>query len=210
MQRVIFGAEHEFAAVPGAERLAARVVERPTLAGLHAGLMDLGFEQIIVVAHHDAVQRVNHLALIAINVEHAARAIFLLGAIRILAIVRDGQKGSAETVEMGDSRRIGVLGRLFGGDALGAPRRRVDALTIPARLIGDIGQPTEKSADIRIRLRIESHRVVDVVSRLPPRVEDDFFESVVGMQRRDDALHRIIEERAADAPFFDARTAARR
>ena len=76
--------------------------------------MDLGFEQVIVVAHDDAVERIDHFTLIALDVEHGAGAIFLVGAARVLAIVGDRQKGSAETVEMGDGGRVGMLRGLFG------------------------------------------------------------------------------------------------
>ena len=42
-------------------------------------------------------------------------------------------------------------------------------------------------------------RVVDIKSRLLPGVEDDLLVGVVGVQRGDDALHRIVEQDRTDA-----------
>jgi hypothetical protein len=65
-------------AVPGVERLARDIVQHPALARLHAGLMDAGAEQVVVVAHHDAILGIDHLALIAFDVElDAGRVLFL-------------------------------------------------------------------------------------------------------------------------------------
>ena len=45
----------------------------------------------------------------------------------------------------------------------------------------------------------DQHGVVDVPGLLPPRIEDDLLPGVVGMQRRDDAPERVVEQDRADA-----------
>ncbi len=203
MQRVIFGADNIVAAIPPADRFARSVVERPALAGLHARLMDLGFEHVIVVAHHDPTERVDHFGLVADDVEHGARVVKLLGAARVLAVVGDAQKSAAETVEMGDGRGVGVRRRLPRRRELIRSERAANSALIPGRQIVRVRQKREEIADIGIALRIERDRVVDVVGRLHPRVENHLLERIVGMQRRDDALGGIVEQRRTNAPFFD-------
>src|SRR5262245_37463585 len=71
---------------------------------------------------------------------------------------------------------------------------------MPGRQIVVIRQAVEEISHVWIGFRVgNKNRVVDVPGFLPPRVEDYFFPGVVGMQRGDHALDRIIEEHRADA-----------
>ena len=121
-QRVVGGAEPVIAAVPGVERLAGHVVQHPALARLHAGLMDAVAEQVVVVAHDDAVLGVDDLALVAFDVEDDPRGMELLdrrsggGRVAVLEpVVGDGEDGAPERIGMGDGGRCRVDGRLAGG-----------------------------------------------------------------------------------------------
>ena len=104
---------------------------------------------------------------------------------------------------MRDGGRVGVFGGLFCRDLFRGSRGAIDPLLIPGRQIVRVGKAAEEFASIRVCLRIERHRVIDVVCRLLPGIEDDLFVSVIRMKRGDDALDGIIEQRAADAPFLD-------
>ena len=58
----------------------------------------------------------------------------------------------------------------------------------------------EEVADVGVGLGIgDQHGVVDIPGLLPPRVEDDLFPGVVGVQGGDDPFDRIVEESGADA-----------
>ena len=65
------------------------------------------------------------------------------------------------------------------------------------RQVGEVR--ARRSRDVR-RSRVavcgsvDQHGVVDVPGRLPPRVEDDLLLGVVGVQRGDDALDRVVEQ----------------
>ena len=132
-------------------------------------------------------------------------ALVLLGvAALILAVIGDGQEHTAQRVAMGHDRRVGVGGGLRRRVLLVRPQVAVLALCIPGRQIVGIRKPAEKHADIGIGLGIEGHGIVDVVARLLPRIEDGLLIGIVRMQRRGDALHRVVEERAAHAPCLDA------
>ena len=127
-QRIVFRAERIFAAVPAADRLAGDVVEHPALAGLHARLVDARAEHVIVIAHDRAAERVDDFALVAFDVEHGAGRILLVVAVLILAVVGDGQKGSAQRVEMGNGRRVGVLAAFAAASCSSGPKAPFIAL----------------------------------------------------------------------------------
>ena len=87
--------------------------------------MDAGAEHVVVVAHDDAVERVDHRALVALDVEHGAGRILLVVAVLILAVVGDGQERPAKRVEMRDGRRVRMRGGLLRRALLvGAQSRR--------------------------------------------------------------------------------------
>src|SRR5215468_9227727 len=74
---------------------------------------------------------------------------------------------------------------------------------MPGGQIVVIRQAVEEISYVWIGFRVgNKNRVVDVPGFLPPGVEDDFFPGVVGMQRGDDALDRIVEDHRADADAY--------
>jgi hypothetical protein len=78
-----------------ARMLAGHVVQQPALARLHACLADYRAQHIVVIAHDDSIQRVNYFTRVAFDIEQPAGGIFLVGAVRVFAIVGDSQKGTA-------------------------------------------------------------------------------------------------------------------
>src|SRR5919112_1273474 len=56
----------------------------------------------------------------------------------------------------------------------------------------------EEPLHISIAPEIEGDGVVDVVRRLLPGIGDDFLPGMIRVQRRDDALERIVEQDGAD------------
>ena len=62
------------------------------------------------------------------------------------------------------------------------------------------GEAAKKSPRVHVLGGVvDQHRVVDVPGLLPPRVEHDLLPGMVGMQRRDHALQRVVEQDRADA-----------
>ena len=229
-QRVVLGAEGVAAAVPGADRLARHVVQHPALARFHAGLVDAVAEHVVVVAHDDAPQ--GRRCTIASRTSRwlpsmskiDAGAVELLdwadrpGCIAALEpVVRDGEERAAERVEVGDGRRVGVDRRLVRRVflACGSPDRAIagacacaGSSAAHARSAGSRRrQASEKSPSRRDRSVFGSawQRTVSLTSQvvLPPRIEDHLLLGVVGVQRRDHALDRVVEQDRADA---DVRT----
>ena len=90
---------------------------------------------------------------------------------------------------------------VFGGRFLLAVRAHaVDPLGVPGRQVVGLGQPAEEIADVRVILRIrDQDGVVDIPGLLPPGIEDDLLVGVVGMERGDHALDRVVAEDGADA-----------
>src|SRR2546430_2440846 len=64
-QFVVLGAESVIAAVRRTNRLADYVSQHPTLARFHACLVNARAEHVVVIAHDDAIFRVDHRTLIA-------------------------------------------------------------------------------------------------------------------------------------------------
>ena len=157
-------------------RLAGHVVQHPALARLHAGLVDAVAEHVVVVAHDDAPGRLARSIAPRAgclrcpvrrgwDTSPSTMALFALEA-----VVRDGQEGAAERVEVGDGGRVGV----DGGFVRGASRSRIgspacaDAL-FDARWAGSLRLAAARRirSTSAIRLRIAGavgiqHGVVDV------------------------------------------------
>src|SRR5580704_10241106 len=95
-QQIVFNTKCIVAAIPYADRFLGDVVEHPTLARFHARLANAGAQNVIVVAHDDAAQRVDYLALIALDIEYMERAIEPLFTMLVPAIVGHSQKSPAE------------------------------------------------------------------------------------------------------------------
>ena len=72
--------------------------------------MNARTEHRIVIPHGHTAQRVYDLQLISLNVEREARRILLIVSARVLAVIGDGQKATAQAIGLGDRRSIGVLG----------------------------------------------------------------------------------------------------
>ena len=150
----------EAPAVPGADRLARHVVQHPALARLHAGLVDAVAEHVVVVAHDDAAQRVAilhdgiaHRALVAFDVQLDAGGILLLddGVVPLEAVVRDGEEGPAQRVEVGDGGRLTVNGGFVSRQLRsGSVRRQGDALRVPGGQVVCVRQPREESLHVLI------------------------------------------------------------
>ncbi len=204
-QLIVSGAELVIAAVPGVKRIACHVVQHPALARLHAGLVDLRAEHVVVVSHDDAVLGVDHFALVAFDVEDDTGGIFLLddGAIALESVVRDREEGAAERVGVGDRRRCRVDRGLRGRGLLVRPEAPALSLPMPGRQVFRLGEPAEEIADIGIGLGIcDESRVVDIPALLPPGVEHHLFPGVIGMQSGNDTLDGIVEEDRAYADLI--------
>ena len=197
------------AAVPGADRLAGHIVQHPALARLHAGLVDAVAEHVVVVAHDDAVFGVDDLALVAFDVQIRRGSRILLGGSalsrsnRLWAMVRKVRPSVSKWATVG----------VFGVDARPSPRAAVPGSPLGVRAMRCLRTRSAGSRHPagggRNRLTSGSvlgsshqHGVVDVPGFLPPRIEDDLFPGVVGMQRGDDALDRVVEQHRADADAY--------
>ena len=82
----------------------------------------------------------------------------------------------------------------------GLPRGRIGPQRMPGGQVVGVRQAAEEVADVGVGLGIgHQHGVVDVPGLLPPRIEDHLLPGVVGVQRGDHALDRVVEEHRADA-----------
>ena len=140
-------------------------------------------------------------ALVAFDVEHHTGGIFLLddGAIALEPVVRDGEEGAAQRVGMGDGGRVRVDRCLFRGSLFMWPQLTVLPRLMPGGEVLRIRQAGKESLDVIVCLGVTRDGVVDVIRRLLPRIEDDFFPGVIRVQRGDDPLDRIVEQDGADA-----------
>ena len=123
---------------------------------------------------------------------------------------------------MGDGRRIGMRGGFVSGGFFllpdfGVLRKRhaglrVEVGPLPERLSGigaqvvpggqivSLQQAPEEAADVGVVLWIGlQDRIIYVPRLLSPRIEDDFFIGMVGMQGGDDAFNRVVEQDRRDA-----------
>ena len=122
------------------------------------------------------------------------------------------RNGRPSVSKMGGCRRVGVDGGLGGGGLLLHPELGANALRPPGLPGGGLGCEVlrDVAADVWIGAWIPSlgtgrrhgvvrgDGVVDVEGHLPPGIEDDLLVGVVGVQRGDDALDRVVEQDRAD------------
>src|SRR5262245_7690805 len=89
--------------VPGIDGLPRHIVEHPALARLHAGLMHLRAEHVIVVTHDHAVVGVDDGALVAFNVEDDARDVGFLDhtTMPFELVMSDGEETATECIGIG-------------------------------------------------------------------------------------------------------------
>ena len=73
---------------------------------------------------------------------------------------------------------------------------------MPGGEVFRIRQASKESLDVIVCLGVTRDGVVDVISRLLPRIEDDFFPGVIRVQRGDDPFDGIVEQDRAD-PYAD-------
>ena len=122
--------------------------------------------------------------------------------------MRDGQEGAAQRVEVG-GRWACRRGRrpCAAASLLLRAQRAADALRVPGlpgsrAASGEVARQRSRRCRGRSRiagLAIAAHGVVDVLGRLLPGVEHHLLVGVVGVQRGDDALDRVVEQHRADA-----------
>jgi hypothetical protein len=117
VERVIDHAAGETARVPASDRPARHVLEHPSRPRVDVLLADAIAEQVVRVAGRDVAGGVGHLAEIPLDVEVEPRleAFVHNGAVSLEAVVRLGQEGTAEHVQVGHPRRRCVYGRRPGG-----------------------------------------------------------------------------------------------
>ena len=83
--------------------LAGYIVQHPALARFHAGLVNAVAEHVVVVAHDDAIQCVDDLALVAFDVQVRARRVLLHHCQWYLyVVIAPRSERSAKCVEVGD------------------------------------------------------------------------------------------------------------
>ncbi len=111
-QGVIFSAIDIFPAVPGAQWLAGRVVQRPSFTSLHAGLMQPGAEHVIVINHGAATQGIGHTMLVALDIEQEPGAVILGIAGPIFAGIDNRQEWPTKRVGVQNGRRARMCERL--------------------------------------------------------------------------------------------------
>src|SRR5258708_28753324 len=158
-------------AIPGTNGIPSHVRQHPALAGFHAGLTDSVAQHVVVIAHDDAAPGVDYFALVAFNVEDDASEILFLYSVSVLLepIVSNCEEGAAETIEVGQGRRISV-GRSFTGSLLFiGPESSVNPPRVPGGQIVFIRQAAKDVARFGVGLRLEGHRIVHLISGLPPR-----------------------------------------
>ena len=120
------------------------------------------------------------------------------------------QEGTAQSVQVRDSGGIGVLLRLFRRVLLLRAFGSCNALLVPCLPV--IGLRLEifrhVALDILVRTRVagfitvRGNGVVHVVGYLLPGIEHDLFMGVIGMERCNDAVNRIIKQNGTDADFL--------
>ena len=117
-------------------------------------------------------------------------------------VVRDGEKGPAERIGMGDGGCRRVDGRFAGGVLFLRTERAVLALHVPGGQSAS-GRRLKKlpTSGSLIVLR-RQHCVIDIPRPLLPGIKNDFLIGVVGMERTDHALGRIIEHRGTYAVWL--------
>ena len=144
---------------PTRDGLAGDIVQRPALAGFHAGLVDPVAEHVVVVVHDDPAVGVDHLALVAFDVESGAGGVELLAGgsppAYSIPVVSDRQEQAPERIHV---RTPGVpactTDLLAAARSCGTERRR------PARRASHVGrymavwQPLEEAADVRVGRRV--------------------------------------------------------
>src|SRR2546428_10174058 len=69
--------EPMIAAVEGVDRFARHIAKRPPLTRVHAGVVDPGAEHVVVVSDDDAIERIDDLTLVALDVDGDARRVEL-------------------------------------------------------------------------------------------------------------------------------------
>src|SRR5262249_40453859 len=115
-------------------------------------------------------------------------------------VVRDGEKDPAERIEVGHSGRTRMHCRAQGSSLLCGAQCAALALGKPYWQVVRVGETGEKVAYIRVGFRIfDKDCIIHIPSILAPRTENDFFPSVVRMQRGNDAFDGIVEHNRADA-----------
>ncbi|MCP3956084.1 MAG: hypothetical protein GY697_28300, partial [Desulfobacterales bacterium] len=112
LEFVVAAAEAVAAVIPGVKRLAGGVIEHPSCAGLHTGLVDAVTKHVIVVTHYDAVLGIDDLPLVAFDIKEDMRLVKLLGGrvrSRCFAVlepvVRYRENRASQRIGMRDSGR---------------------------------------------------------------------------------------------------------
>ena len=169
-------------------------------------------------ADHGTPNCIAHRALIAFDIQLDTGVEAVFGAVQVVIgadhlVVSDGQEGAAEGVEMGRGGRVGVGGGLLRQPPVPAapsapplPLARARSAMAGAgglaRQVLEIAGALSGSTDDRSPVVVvgrRRHGVVDVPGGLLPRIEHHLFVGVVGVQRGDDALDRVVEQDRADA-----------
>src|SRR5262249_44518421 len=148
----------------------------PKLTRLHAGLVKPIADDVIVVAHHGAVQSVTDRPLVPLDIELDARGVPFVdnGAAPLEAVVRHRQERATERVEMNDARGIGMNSNLGSCGPLLGIQGPAFALRVPGWSVVFLWQAPEEAAHVRVIARVGlEDRIVDVPGDLLPRVEDD-------------------------------------
>lgn len=131
---------------------------------------------------HGTIFGVDHLALVAFNIQVYASWVSLRDTVRVKAIVVDGQHGASKSVKICDRRRFLMRGSAVRSILLLLPFLSVAALVIPGGQIVPFGKKLKEIAYVRIGFRIQlSYRVINVPSCLLPRIEYDFLVGMIRM-----------------------------
>ena len=112
VQLIVFAPEMMTAVVPGMQCIAGDVVQLPTRPGLHTRLMDHVAKHVVVIAHDNPVIGVDHLALIAFDVQLDAGGILLVNdsSVPLKSVVLQSKEGTAQCVKISRGRRVGMSG----------------------------------------------------------------------------------------------------
>ena len=188
----------EAAAVPAVPRLPTRVAEKPALPGVEARRVQHPSGQIGVVAHGRAPERVDDLALVALDVEDHQRG--LEQVVLAGAVVRHREHGAAHGIQVRPERASPrALPTPAAAACSSGPRPPPARCGVPGGQRVGCGQPGQVVADVGVGARVgDQHRVARVPGLLPPRVERHLGPGVVRVHRRDRPPGRVVADDRAD------------
>src|SRR5260370_5504189 len=214
---IVADAKNEAARIPGTLRVPGYIAQRTPLAAFGANAVKRAAGQIVSGTGGEAAtaERLTKAAFnrspalgienrkrLVLRIQSRARGVTLWYS-GIDSVIGHGQAFAPERIEMSYRRSRGVGCSFLRGILIcGALLCRVAESASNTQIVpgskyscGRPQQAQKEIANIAIDPRIvDENGIVGIPGLLPPCVEDRFFKTVVGMQNRDHAVRRIVEQ----------------